>query len=31
MKIIQEWRPRIIFLVIGLVAGPFISSWIGWQ
>ena len=31
MKIIQEWRPRIIFLVIGLVVGPFISSWIGWQ
>ena len=31
MKIIQEWRPRIIFLVIGLVVGPIISSFIGWQ
>ncbi len=30
-EMIQEWRPRIIFLVIGLVVGPFISSWIGWQ
>ena len=31
MSIIQELRTRIIFLVIGLVVGPFISSWIGWQ
>ena len=30
-EIIQEWRPRIFFLVIGLVLGPFISSWLGWQ
>ncbi len=30
-EIIQEWKPRIIFLVIGLVLGPFISSWLGWQ
>ena len=30
-EIIQEWRPRIVFLVIGLVLGPFISNWLGWQ
>lgn len=30
-EIIQEWRPRIFFLVIGLILGPFISSWLGWQ
>ena len=30
-EIIQEWKPRIIFLVIGLILGPFISSWLGWQ
>lgn len=30
-EIIQEWRPRILFLVIGLVLGPFISNWLGWQ
>ena len=30
-EIIQEWKPRIIFLVIGLVLGPFISSWLGWH
>ncbi len=30
-EIITEWRPRILFLVIGLVLGPFISSWLGWQ
>jgi hypothetical protein len=30
-EIIQEWKPRILFLVIGLVLGPFISSWLGWQ
>lgn len=30
-EIIQEWKPRIIFLLIGLVLGPFISGWLGWQ
>ncbi len=30
-EIIDEWKPRILFLVIGLVVGPFISSWLGWQ
>ena len=30
-EIISEWKPRIIFLVIGLVLGPFISGWLGWQ
>ena len=30
-EIIQEWKPRIVFLVIGLIVGPFISSWLGWQ
>ena len=30
-ELIQEWRPRIFFLVIGLILGPFISSWLGWQ
>ncbi len=30
-EIIQQWKPRIIFLVIGLVLGPFISSWLGWH
>ncbi len=30
-EIIQEWRSRILFLVIGLILGPFISSWLGWQ
>ncbi len=30
-EIIQEWKPRILFLVIGLVLGPFITSWLGWQ
>ncbi len=30
-EIITEWRPRILFLVIGLVLGPFISGWLGWQ
>jgi hypothetical protein len=30
-EIIEEWRPRIVFLVIGLVLGPFISGWLGWQ
>ena len=30
-EIIQEWKPRIIFLLIGLVLGPFISNWLGWQ
>ena len=30
-EIIQEWRPRIFFLVIGLILGPLISSWLGWQ
>jgi len=30
-EIIQEWKPRILFLVIGLVVGPFISGWLGWQ
>ena len=30
-EIIQEWRPRIFFLAIGLILGPFISSWLGWQ
>ncbi len=31
VEIINEWKPRILFLVIGLVLGPFISSWLGWQ
>ena len=30
-EIISEWKPRILFLVIGLVLGPFISGWLGWQ
>ena len=30
-EIITEWSPRILFLVIGLVLGPFISSWLGWH
>ena len=30
-EIIEEWRPRILFLVIGLVLGPFIANWLGWQ
>lgn len=30
-EIIEEWKPRILFLAIGLVLGPFISSWLGWQ
>ena len=30
-EIIQEWKSRIIFLVIGLILGPFISGWLGWQ
>jgi hypothetical protein len=30
-EIIEEWKPRILFLVIGLVVGPFISGWLGWQ
>ncbi len=29
--IIQEWKPRIIYLLIGLVLGPFISTWLGWH
>ncbi len=29
--VIQEWKPRITYLVIGLVFGPFISGWLGWQ
>ncbi len=28
---IEEWKPRILFLVIGLILGPFISGWMGWQ
>ncbi len=30
-EIIETWRPRILFLVIGLVLGPFIANWLGWQ
>ncbi len=30
-EIIEEWKPKIIFLVIGLILGPFISGWMGWQ
>ena len=30
-EIFTEWRPRILFLVVGLVLGPFISSGLGWQ
>ncbi len=30
-EIIQEWKPRIIFLLIGLVLGPIVSGWIGWH
>jgi hypothetical protein len=30
-EIIEEWKPRILFLVIGLVLGPFITNWLGWQ
>jgi hypothetical protein len=30
-EIVQEWKPRVIFLVIGLVLGPIISNWLGWQ
>ena len=31
VEIINEWKPRILFLVIGLVLAPFISSSLGWQ
>ncbi len=27
----RPWSMRIFFLVIGLILGPFISSWLGWQ
>ena len=30
-EIFDEWKPRILFVVIGLVLGPFISGWLGWQ
>lgn len=30
-EIFDEWKPRILFLVIGLVVGPFASGWLGWQ
>ena len=30
-EIITEWKPRILFLVIGLVLGPIISVSLGWQ
>ena len=30
-ELIREWKPRIIFLSIGLVLGPFVSGWIGWH
>ncbi len=30
-QIIEMWRPRILFLVIGLVLGPFVTNWLGWQ
>ena len=30
-EIITEWKPRILFLAIGLVLGPLISGWLGWQ
>jgi hypothetical protein len=30
-EIIQEWKPRISYLVIGLVVGPFVANWLGWQ
>jgi hypothetical protein len=30
-EIVQEWKPRVLFLAIGLVLGPFISGWFGWQ
>ncbi len=25
------WKPRVIALAVGLVAGPLISNWLGWQ
>ena len=30
-ELIQQWKPRIIFLVVGLIVGPIISSMIGLQ
>ena len=30
-ELIEQWKPRIIFLSIGLVLGPFVSGWIGWH
>ena len=30
-EIDTDWRPRIFFLVIGLVLGPIISVSLGWQ
>ncbi len=30
-EIFDEWKSRILFVVIGLVLGPFISGWLGWQ
>ena len=30
-ELIQYWKPRIIFLAIGLVLGPIVSGWIGWH
>ncbi len=30
-EIIEAWRPRILFLGIGLVLGPFFGNWLGWQ
>ncbi len=30
-EIIEAWKPRILFLGIGLVLGPFFGNWLGWQ
>ena len=30
-ELIRYWKPRIIFLLIGLVLGPIVSGWIGWH
>ena len=30
-EIIQVWRPRILYILLGMILGPFITSWVGWQ
>ena len=30
-EIIQVWRPPILYLLLGMILGPFVTSWLGWQ